>query len=106
MSSAANHLDVASAEKYLMRYLSIEGVTGQEAKIGAIGVRVTRWVSWHGVALNVAPDLAHFGGIVPCGIAEHGVTSLVDLGLPVTMADLDAALMATFDGAMQSSCPV
>jgi lipoyl(octanoyl) transferase len=66
--------------------------TGQEAKIGAIGVRVTRWVSWHGVALNVAPDLGHFGGIVPCGIAEHGVTSLHALGIPASMADVDQAL--------------
>jgi lipoyl(octanoyl) transferase len=63
-----------------------------EAKIGAIGVRVTRWVSWHGVALNVAPDLSHFSGIVPCGIREHGVTSLADLGIPATMAEVDAAL--------------
>lgn len=65
---------------------------GTEAKIAAIGVRVTRWVSWHGVALNVDPDLGHFAGIVPCGIAEHGVTSLHALGLPVTMADADLAL--------------
>lgn len=65
---------------------------GTEAKVAAIGVRVTRWVSWHGVALNVDPDLDHFAGIVPCGIAEHGVTSLHALGLPVTMADADLAL--------------
>lgn len=70
--------------------------SGTEAKIAAIGVRVTRWVSWHGVALNVEPDLAHFGGIVPCGIAEHGVTSLAALGLPVTMADVDVALRAAW----------
>jgi len=69
---------------------------GTEAKIGAIGVRVTRWISWHGVSLNVEPDLAHFGGIVPCGIAEHGVTSLAALGLPVTMADADVALRAAW----------
>jgi lipoyl(octanoyl) transferase len=67
-----------------------------EAKIAALGVRVTRWVSWHGVALNVEPELSHFGGIVPCGIAEHGVTSLAALGLPVTMAEADAALMASW----------
>ncbi len=65
---------------------------GTEAKIAAIGVRVTKWVSWHGVALNVEPALEHFTGIVPCGIAEHGVTSLAALGLPVTMADADVAL--------------
>ena len=65
---------------------------GTEAKIGAIGVRVSRWVSWHGVALNVAPDLSHFGGIVPCGIREHGVTSLAALGIEAGMAEVDAAL--------------
>jgi lipoyl(octanoyl) transferase len=68
------------------------GAVRSEAKIGAIGVRVTRWVSWHGVALNVDPDLAHFGGIVPCGIAEHGITSLAALGLTATLADADVAL--------------
>ena len=67
-----------------------------EDKIAAIGVRLRRWVSFHGIAINLEPDLAHFGGIVPCGIREHGVTSLVDLGLPVTMADLDVALERAF----------
>ena len=71
--------------------------TGTEAKIGAIGVRVTRWVSWHGVSLNVEPDLTHFGGIVPCGISEHGVTSLAALGIPATMTDADIALRAAWD---------
>jgi lipoyl(octanoyl) transferase len=70
--------------------------TGTEAKIGAIGVRVTRWVSWHGVALNVAPDLDHFSGIVPCGISDHGVTSLRALGIPASMAEADAALRAAW----------
>ncbi len=69
---------------------------GTEAKVAAIGVRVTRWVSWHGVALNVEPDLGHFTGIVPCGIQGHGVTSLHALGLPVTMADADVALRAAW----------
>ena len=68
-----------------------------EDKIAAIGVRVRRWVAFHGVAINVEPDLGHFAGIVPCGIRGHGVTSLVDLGLPVTMADLDVALRVAFD---------
>lgn len=71
----------------------------REDKIAAIGVKLRRWVSFHGISINVEPDLSHFGGIVPCGIREHGVTSLVDLGLPVTMADLDAALAATFSRA-------
>ncbi|WP_281243765.1 lipoyl(octanoyl) transferase LipB [Tranquillimonas alkanivorans] len=69
----------------------------REDKIAAIGVRLRRWVSFHGLAINVEPDLSHFDGIVPCGIREHGVTSLVDLGLPVTMSDLDVALRQTFD---------
>lgn len=68
----------------------------REDKIAAIGVKLRRWVSFHGISINVEPDLSHFDGIVPCGIREHGVTSLVDLGLPVTMTDLDVALKATF----------
>ncbi len=68
-----------------------------EDKIAAIGVRIRRWVAFHGVAINVEPDLSHFDGIVPCGIRGFGVTSLVDLGLPVTMADVDLALRRTFD---------
>jgi lipoyl(octanoyl) transferase len=70
---------------------------GPEAKIAAIGVRVRRWVTYHGVAINLDPDLEHFAGIVPCGISGFGVTSLADLGLTTTMPELDAALMATFD---------
>ncbi|ARE39288.1 Octanoate-[acyl-carrier-protein]-protein-N-octan oyltransferase [Rhodovulum sp. P5] len=68
----------------------------REDKIAAIGVRIRRWISFHGLAINVEPDLTHYDGIVPCGIADHGVTSLVDLGLPVSMADLDVALERTF----------
>jgi lipoyl(octanoyl) transferase len=67
-----------------------------EEKIAAIGVKLRRWASFHGISLNVEPDLGHFGGIVPCGIAEHGVTSLVNLGLPVTLDDVDDALRASF----------
>jgi lipoyl(octanoyl) transferase len=69
---------------------------GQEAKIGAIGVRVRRWVTAHGFAVNVSPDLAHFGGIVPCGIAEYPVTSLADLGIAASLADFDEALRDCF----------
>ena len=68
----------------------------REDKIAAIGVRIRHWVAFHGISINVEPDLSHYAGIVPCGIADHGVTSLVDLGLPVTLADLDAALAETF----------
>lgn len=70
-----------------------------EDKIAAIGIKLRRWTSFHGISINVEPDLSHFSGIVPCGIRGHGVTSLVDLGLPVGMTDLDAALRATFDAA-------
>ena len=70
---------------------------GGEAKIAAIGVRVRRWVTFHGVSLNVAPDLAHYRGIVACGIREHGVTSLAALGIEATMSDVDLALRRNFD---------
>lgn len=80
-------------------------VTGQKAedKIAAIGIRLRKWVSFHGISINVEPDLEHFSGIVPCGITEFGVTSLVDLGLPVTMDDLDVALKSTFETTFGSS---
>lgn len=113
-------LFVASLEEWIIRTLARFNVKGErredrvgvwvvqpdrppvlgrpaEDKIAAIGIRLRKWVSFHGIAINVEPDLAHYGGIVPCGIAEHGVTSLVDLGLPVTMADLDVALKAAFE---------
>lgn len=85
-----------------------EGCGGRENKIGAIGVRITRWVSWHGVALNVAPDLGHFAGIVPCGIRQHGVTSLAALGCNPGMAAVDAVLAeefaAVFGGPARGAC--
>jgi lipoyl(octanoyl) transferase len=68
----------------------------REDKIAALGVRIKRWVTFHGVALNVDPDLSHFSGIVPCGVRAHGVTSLADLGVPVSMADVDVALKKSF----------
>lgn len=68
----------------------------REDKIAALGIRLRKWVSFHGLSINVDPDLDHFSGIVPCGIRDHGVTSLVDLGLPVTMEDVDLALQRTF----------
>ena len=68
----------------------------EEEKIAAIGIRLRKWITFHGLSINVDPDLSHFQGIVPCGIKEHGVTSLIDLGLPVSMTDLDIALTKTF----------
>lgn len=68
-----------------------------EDKIAAIGIRVRRWVTFHGISLNVEPDLSHFSGIVPCGVRQHGVTSLVDLGIPVSMPEVDAVLRKTFE---------
>ena len=100
-------------EEWMIRVLARFGITGErregrigvwvargsrEGKIGAIGVRVRRWVTYHGLALNVAPDLANYAGIVPCGISGYGVTSMAALGVKTTMADVDAALKATFDG--------
>ena len=84
------------------------GAPKREDKIAAIGVRLRRWVSFHGVSLNVEPDLEHFAGIVPCGVTDHGVTSLVALGLPVTLAEADAALRTSFErvfGACQDAAP-
>src|SRR6202023_1972442 len=83
---------------------------GYEDKIAAIGVRLRRWISFHGIAINVEPDLTHFEAIVPCGVADprYGVTSLVDLGRPVTMADVDLALRQAFEqvfGSVRSSMP-
>jgi lipoyl(octanoyl) transferase len=79
---------------------------GTEAKIAAVGVRVRRWVTYHGIAVNVAPDLEHFQGIVPCGISGFGVTSLADLGLTAGMADLDAALREGFEEVFGKGEPV
>jgi len=115
---------VASLEEWIIRTLAAYNVAGErredrigvwvrrpdkgagrEDKIAAIGIRLKRWVSLHGIALNVDPDLSHFSGIVPCGIAEprYGVTSLVDLGLPVTMTDVDAALRGAFESVFPTS---
>ena len=75
----------------------VSGPDGREDKVAAIGVRLRRWVTFHGVSLNVDPDLSHFSGIVPCGVSAHGVTSLVKLGLPVTMSDVDVMLRRAFE---------
>ena len=106
---------VAALEAWLIGALARVGVTGEvrdgrigvwvtrgarEDKIAAVGVKLRRWVSFHGVALNVAPDLGHFSGIVPCGVTAHGVTSLADLGAPATMAAADAALKASFEAVL------
>ena len=73
--------------------------SGGEAKIAAVGLRLRRWVSYHGVSLNVAPDLSHYDGIVPCGVREHGVTSLADLGVAASLEEVDEALMRQFAAA-------
>lgn len=78
----------------------------REDKIAALGIRLRKWVSFHGLSINVDPDLGHFSGIVPCGIRDHGVTSLVDLGLPVTMADVDVALKRTFAASVTPRSPI
>ncbi len=102
---------VRDLEQWLIETLQEFGVDGErregrvgiwvqrgirEDKIAALGVRIKRWVSQHGVALNVAPDLSHFSGIVPCGVKAHGVTSLADLGIDVSMAEVDFALKGSF----------
>ncbi len=102
---------VHNLEEWMIRTLARFGVTGErrdgrvgiwvkrglrEDKVGAIGVRVRHWITYHGIALNVTPDLGHFTGIVPCGIAGHGVTSLKDLGVDVSMDAIDEALRAEF----------
>src|SRR6266852_9796178 len=115
---------VASLEEWIIRTLDVFNVRGErredrigvwvrrpdkgaerEDKIAAIGIRLKRWVSLHGIALNVDPDLSHFAGIVPCGVADprYGVTSLVDLGRPVSMAEVDAALRREFEGLFGST---
>ncbi len=84
--------------------------TGREDKIAAIGVRLTKWISLHGISINVAPDLAHYAGIVPCGISEHGVTSLADLGRDMTMEAVDKELRSAFEqifgATADSRCPI
>jgi lipoyl(octanoyl) transferase len=102
---------VAGLERWVIATLAELGVEGErredrvgvwvrrgerEDKIAAIGIRVRRWVSFHGISINVAPDLSHFAGIVPCGIREHGVTSLADLGVAAGMPEVDAALARQF----------
>ncbi|MCW8915325.1 MAG: lipoyl(octanoyl) transferase LipB [Magnetovibrio sp.] len=82
----------------------VERGGGREDKIGAIGVRVRKWVSFHGLALNIEPDLSHFGGIVPCGISEHGVTSIKDLGVKASMAEVDEVLLNMFETVFKRHC--
>ena len=120
---------IAALEQWIIRTLAAFNVRGErredrvgvwvkrpdkgdgcEDKIAAIGVRLRRWVSFHGIAINVEPDLSHFSAIVPCGVTDprYGVTSLVDLGLPVTMADVDVALRQAFEeifGATRARVP-
>lgn len=107
---------VRDLEGWLIDTLAVFGVVGErradrvgvwvrrpergpeiEDKIAAIGIRLRRWISFHGISLNVAPDLEHFSGIVPCGVTQHGVTSLADLGVRASMSDVDRALRAAFE---------
>jgi len=103
---------VHDLEQWLIETLALLGVKGErregrvgiwvargsrEDKIAALGVRIRRWVTFHGVSLNVNPDLSHFSGIVPCGVSQHGVTSLADLGVSATMSDVDVALKQGFE---------
>jgi lipoyl(octanoyl) transferase len=97
MIETLTHFDVKGARRQDRVGIWVDmkdygGRKGEEAKIAAIGVRVRKWVTFHGISLNVAPDLSHFDGIVPCGISEHGVTSLAALGIKTAMADVDKAL--------------
>jgi lipoyl(octanoyl) transferase len=78
---------------------------GREEKIAAIGIRVRQWVSFHGISLNVSPDLTHFGGIVPCGVREHGVTSLEDLGHLASLPEVDSVLRIAFEEVFGATCP-
>jgi lipoyl(octanoyl) transferase len=87
------------------RPLLVDG-TMAEDKIAALGIRLRKWVSFHGLSLNVDPDLDHFSGIVPCGISAYGVTSLVDLGLPVMMADVDMQLRGAFEEVFGPTTPM
>jgi lipoyl(octanoyl) transferase len=110
---------VHGLEQWVIESLRPFGVTGErregrigvwvktpegDAKIAAIGVRVRKWITYHGIAINVAPDLTHFSGIVPCGITDAGVTSLKALGNPATLAGLDQALKATFEKTFRKPC--
>ncbi|MFG1357749.1 lipoyl(octanoyl) transferase LipB [Xanthobacter pseudotagetidis] len=111
---------VSALESWIIATLSAFNVTGErredrvgvwvprfsgEDKIAAIGIRVRRWVTFHGISLNVEPDLSHFSGIVPCGVREHGVTSLADLGLPVSLAEVDAVLKVAFEEVFGPTAP-
>ena len=109
-------LFVATLEEWIIKTLAAHNIKGErredrvgvwverpdkgqniEDKIAAIGIRLRKWVTFHGISLNIEPDLSHYGGIVPCGIAQHGVTSFVDLGYPLTMADVDMSLREEFE---------
>lgn len=93
----AFNVDGGLSEGRIGVWVKQPGRPGGESKIAAVGVRVSRWVTTHGIALNVSPDLGHFGGIVPCGISDRGITSLEDLGQIVSLAEVDGALRGAFE---------
>ena len=96
------HFDVVGERRNGRIGIWVDRGNGREDKIAALGVRVRRWVTFHGISINVNPDLSHFTGIVPCGIETHGVTSLADLGKDIPMTELDAALRTEFDTVFQT----
>ena len=91
------HFDVLGERREGRRGIWVDHGDGREEKVAAVGIRIRKWISFHGISINVNPDLEHFSGIVPCGVKEHGVTSLAALGKNASLSDIDVSLRATFE---------